>query len=141
MDNWIEENLYKRILDKMPIPTVDSIVVHGGKFLLLRRNNPPVKGMWWLPGGRVRRGETLEQAVKREVLEETGLECKILRQVGVINQIFPEVHTVSVYFLVESNSPDVKLNAEHSAYEWFSKLQENSHSYLKTMIREAGIAS
>ena len=141
MGNWIEEKLYKIILDKMSIPTVDAIVIHKDKFLLLKRNNPPVKGMWWFPGGRVRRGESLEQAVKREVLEETGLECKILRRVGVINQIFPEVHAVSVYYLVESKSPDVKLNSEHSAYKWFLNLPENSHNYLKTMIKKAGITS
>jgi hypothetical protein len=41
---WIEDELYRKILERMPIPTVDVIIVHKGKFLLLRRNNPPVKG-------------------------------------------------------------------------------------------------
>ena len=136
---WIDEKLYKKILEVMPIPTVDAIIVHNGKFLLLKRNNPPVKGEWWLPGGRIRKGEQLEEAVKREVREETGLECKIIRQVGVINQIFPECHTVSIYYLVKSESGDVKLNREHSGYRWVSKLPENSHPYLKTMIRNAGL--
>ena len=122
----------------MPIPTVDAIVIHKGKFLLLKRNNPPMKGEWWIPGGRIRKGEELEDAVKREVLEETGLKCDILRQIGVINQIFPECHTISIYYLVKSESMDVKLNQEHSSYKWFSKLPKNSHLYLKTMIKNAG---
>jgi len=136
---WIEEKIYRKILESMPIPTVDAITVHDGKFLLLKRNNPPVKGEWWLPGGRIRKGEELEEAVKREVLEETGLECKIIRQIGVINQIFPECHTISIYYLVESESLDVKLNEEHSDYKWVEKLPENSHPYLRTMIKNAGL--
>ena len=136
---WIEDDLFEEILKKMPIPTVDAIVVNNGKFLLLKRRNPPVKGHWWLPGGRVRKGETLEEAVKREVLEEPGLDCRIISQVGAINQIFPESHTISVYYLVESESTDVKLNSEHSDYRWVSELPEGSHEYVKTMITKAGL--
>ena len=137
---WIEEELYKKILRVMPIPTVDAIVLNQGRFLLLKRRNPPVKGEWWLPGGRIRKGEELEEAVKREVLEETGLECEIIRQVGVINQIFPECHTISNYYLVKSKSRDVKLNREHNDYKWVSKLPEDSHPYIKTMIKNAGLS-
>jgi colanic acid biosynthesis protein WcaH len=82
---WIEDDIYRKIVEKMPVPTVDAIIVHKGKFLLLKRNNPPVKDEWWLPGGRIRRNESFEDAVRREVLEETGLTCKTIRQVGVIS--------------------------------------------------------
>jgi colanic acid biosynthesis protein WcaH len=136
---WIEEKYYKMILEWMPIPTVDAIIIFEGNFLLLKRNNPPVKGEWWVPGGRVRRGEALEEAVRREVLEETGLECRIIRQVGVINLVFPECHTISIYYLVEAESSNVKLNEEHSDYRWISTLPRGSHRYLKTMIKKAGL--
>ncbi|HPR04451.1 MAG TPA: NUDIX domain-containing protein, partial [Deltaproteobacteria bacterium] len=54
-----------------PVPTVDAIIEHeGGIVLVLRRNPPPG---WALPGGFVDYGETVEQAVRREALEETGL--------------------------------------------------------------------
>jgi len=137
---WIEDEIYKLFLEKMPIPTVDAIMIHGKEFLLMKRRNPPVKGEWWLLGGRVRKGESLEDAIKREVLEKTSLECSILCQVGVINQIFPECHTISVYYLLESPSKDVRLDREHSCYQWTSELPKNSHSYLKTMIRNAKLA-
>lgn len=136
---WIEDQEYQRILKWMPIPTVDAIITFQGRFLLLKRVNPPVKGEWWLPGGRVRKGESLEEAVRREVREETGLTCRIIRQVGVINHIFPECHTISIYFLVEAESSKVTLNEEHSAYRWVSRLPQGSHPYLKTMIEEAGL--
>jgi ADP-ribose pyrophosphatase YjhB (NUDIX family) len=45
----------------------------AGRLLLIRRGHDPHAGLWSLPGGRVERGETPEQAVRREVLEETGL--------------------------------------------------------------------
>lgn len=134
---WIEDSCYRLILEKMPIPTVDAVVCFEGKFLLLKRNNPPVKGEWWVPGGRIRKGEALEDAVRREVLEETGLKCKVIRQVGVINQLFPECHTVSVYYLVEATSSEVRINEEHSAYRWFTKLPEGCHPYVRTMVENA----
>jgi ADP-ribose pyrophosphatase YjhB (NUDIX family) len=138
---WIEDKHYQRILEWMPIPTVDAIITFEGKFLLLKRKNPPVQGEWWLPGGRVRRGEALEDAVRREVREETGLECQSIRQVGVINQIFPECHTISVYYLVDVASVHVTLNEEHSDYRWVSTLPRGSHRYVKTMIETAGLSS
>lgn len=136
-DTWIEDKYYEIVLKKMPIPTVDAVVVHEGRFLLLKRNNPPVKNEWWLPGGRVRKGESLEEAIKREVLEETGLKCKIIRQIGVINQIFPECHTISICYLVEPENIDVKLDSEHSDYRWVTRIPKDSHPYLKEMIEKA----
>lgn len=136
---WIAEKEYQRIRETMAIPTVDAIITFQGKFLLLQRKNPPVQGAWWLPGGRVRRGETLEDAVQREVQEETGLTGRIIRQVGVINQIFPECHTISIYYLMEAESSLVTVNAEHSAYQWVSELPSDSHPYLQTMIKVAGL--
>jgi 8-oxo-dGTP diphosphatase len=136
---WIDEAEYQRIVTMMPIPTVDAILTYEDTFLLLKRVNPPVQGEWWLPGGRVRKGEALEDAVKREVKEETGLTGRIRRQVGVINQIFPEAHTISVYYLVAAESTHVTLNAEHSAYRWVERLPMGSHPYLQTMIAAAGL--
>ncbi|SNR74423.1 NUDIX hydrolase [Blastococcus mobilis] len=48
----------------------------SGRLLLIRRGHAPHAGLWSLPGGRVEEGETLEQAVRREVLEETGLRVR-----------------------------------------------------------------
>ncbi len=134
--DWIEEKLYLKILEVMPIPTVDAVVTYKGKFLLLLRKKSPVKDVWWVPGGRVKRGESLEEAVLRKLQEETGLEGRIVRRVGVINQVFPEIHTLSVFFHVEVKDDEVKLNEEHRAYKWFSKLPKDAHPYLKTIVTQ-----
>lgn len=56
------------------VPCVGAVVLDAsGRLLLIRRGHEPHAGLWSLPGGRVEAGETLEQAVRREVLEETGL--------------------------------------------------------------------
>jgi 8-oxo-dGTP diphosphatase len=63
------------------IPCVGAVIKdHEGRLLLIRRGHEPGAGLWSLPGGRIEPGETDEQAVAREVLEETGLrvECRHL---------------------------------------------------------------
>lgn len=56
-----------------PRVAVGAIVFHNKRILLVQRGNPPAEGCWALPGGSVEIGETLQQAVQREVLEETGV--------------------------------------------------------------------
>ena len=50
--------------------------------LLIKRDTVPFKGYWALPGGRAEPGETVEQAIVREVKEETGLEVEVVRKIG-----------------------------------------------------------
>lgn len=68
----------KREYPDRPIAGVGAVIVRDGpggekQVLLIRRGQEPLKGEWSLPGGAVELGETLEEAVCREVLEETGL--------------------------------------------------------------------
>ena len=57
----------------LPRVAVGAVVVRSGRALLVRRGKAPAKGLWAIPGGGVRLGETLQQAAEREILEETGL--------------------------------------------------------------------
>lgn len=52
------------------------------RILLIKRRTVPFKGYWALPGGRVETGESVEEAVVREVKEETGLSIEIIRKIG-----------------------------------------------------------
>ena len=63
----------RREYPEAPIIGVGAVVVDGGRVLLVRRGQEPLKGEWSLPGGALELGETLQQGVVREVLEETGL--------------------------------------------------------------------
>ncbi len=64
----------RREYPEAPIVGVGAVVIDGTRVLLVRRGQEPLKGEWSLPGGALELGETLQQGVVREVLEETGLE-------------------------------------------------------------------
>jgi colanic acid biosynthesis protein WcaH len=124
----IPNNLYKKIVDVLPILCVDIVIKHKGEFLLVKRNNKPMKGKFWVPGGRVLKTEKIEQAVKRKVKEETGLKVKIIRPLGYFEGDFLKnefgsktgYHGVSIVFLTKPISFKVKLDSQSSDWK-FSK--------------------
>lgn len=73
-----------------PIIAVGAVVLRGPEVLLIRRGKPPRAGEWSLPGGGQDLGETVEEAVRREVLEETGVEVRKLAFLAVVDAIFPD---------------------------------------------------
>jgi mutator protein MutT len=70
-----------------PIVSVGAVIFDDERVLLIRRGNAPLKGDWSLPGGVVEVGETLSEALRREVLEETGLTVEVGPLVEVIDRI------------------------------------------------------
>jgi 8-oxo-dGTP diphosphatase len=84
---------------KTPKLTVDAIVEYQGKVILIKRKNPPHG--WALPGGFVDVGETVEHAVRRELMEEANVELRGLKQFHVYSDPGrdPRFHTVSVVFM------------------------------------------
>jgi ADP-ribose pyrophosphatase YjhB (NUDIX family) len=66
-----------------PLVAVSVVVRRGGCVLLVKEHAGPNRGRWNLPGGRVKRGETLRKAAAREVLEEAGLRVRVSRPVAI----------------------------------------------------------
>ena len=77
----------RREYPEAPIVGVGAVVIDGTKVLLVRRGNEPLKGEWSLPGGALEVGETLQQGVVREVLEETGLTVAPAGVVEILDRI------------------------------------------------------
>jgi 8-oxo-dGTP diphosphatase len=65
------------------------VVIEKGRALLIRRGSEPLRGEWSIPGGTLELGESLQQGVARELLEETGLEVRVLELIEVFDRIFP----------------------------------------------------
>jgi 8-oxo-dGTP diphosphatase len=72
---------------KSPAVGVGGVVIRGGRVLLVRRGKEPLRGRWLVPGGTVELGETLEEAVVREIREETALEVAPLEVLTVFDRI------------------------------------------------------
>ena len=73
-----------------PIVGVGGVVIEQGRALLIRRGREPLLGEWSIPGGTLEIGETLEEGVARELLEETGLEVRVLELIEVFDRIYVE---------------------------------------------------
>ncbi|HLO03536.1 MAG TPA: NUDIX hydrolase [Symbiobacteriaceae bacterium] len=69
------------------MPACNVLIRDGERLLLVQRGRPPFQGYWSLPGGGVELGETLAEAVAREVLEETGLHVESTRFLGYLDAI------------------------------------------------------
>jgi 8-oxo-dGTP diphosphatase len=97
-------------LHESPGLTVDGIVLIDGQIVLIKRKNPPFQEMYALPGGFVEYGEIVENAVVREVEEETGLKTKVNRLLGVYSAPHrdPRRHTVSIVFELEIQDGELK---------------------------------
>ena len=85
-----------------PIPTVDIIIEIEKGIVLIERANPPLG--WALPGGYVDYGESLEEAARREALEETGLKIEFLRQFHTYSDPSrdPRQHNISTVFIAKA---------------------------------------
>ena len=128
---------YRQILEVLPILCVDVIITNSrGEYLLVKRKGKPLEGHWWVIGGRVLKGETLEQAVVRKVRTEAGLTIWNLRAVGYYQQVFPDapfevqsgLHTVSVVFSGEADDRQpIKLDGQSADWIYAKALPAAFH--------------
>jgi ADP-ribose pyrophosphatase YjhB (NUDIX family) len=81
-----------------PIVGAGAVVIKNGAVLLIRRGKAPKLGRWSLPGGAQELGETIEEAVVREVLEETGLDVRILAFLDVIDLIEKDAYGIRYHY-------------------------------------------
>ena len=97
-----------------PRAAVDALIMIEGKLVLVKRGHEPYLGLHALPGGFVEVGERTEDAVRREVLEETGLQTKVTSLFGVYSSPDrdPRGHTISIVYEVERTGGDMKSGSD-----------------------------
>jgi len=106
-----------------PSVGVGAVVVHEGRVLLIRRGKEPLRGRWVVPGGTVEAGETLQDALVREIQEETGLVVRPREIVAVFDRIERDgggvrYHYVIIDYLCDyvSGTPVASSDAEAVAF-------------------------
>jgi len=119
-----------------PILGVGALILEAGRILLVERGREPLKGWWSLPGGVVEVGEKLEAAIRREVLEETGLVIdapnlfEIFERIIPDDQGKPEYHYVLMDYLCGVAGGTLLAGDDVSRVEWVS--QRNLERYRLT---------
>jgi 8-oxo-dGTP diphosphatase len=73
-----------------PVVGIGGVIIEEGRALLIRRGSEPLRGEWSIPGGTLELGESLEEGVARELLEETGIEVRVLELIEVFDRVFLE---------------------------------------------------
>ncbi len=101
-----------------------AIVFDGHNVLLVERAGEPLKGYWSLPGGLLETGEKLEDAIKREVKEETGLDIEILSRFDIFERIMrdadgkAEYHYVLVDYICKATGGQMSPSSDVSKVAW-----------------------
>ena len=141
----IPEGLYSEIHRTTPVACVDVAVVRGGKVLLVRREREPARGEWWLPGGRIRRDESVDKAASRLLLGEAGLRLRKWSMLGAGEMWFQTdpfghglgTHSLSVVILCEAMSGRVSLDGDHSDHIWACSPGPDLHPYVSKFVAAA----
>ena len=165
----ISPKFYKKILEVLPVACADAVIVSRGPlrsrsspasprrveagearkprlFLLGKRKNKPARGEWFFIGGRILKGEKLEDSLRRHIELETGIKsAKIKKLLGACETIFktsaqgPSSHTVNFVYLSEiPRGKILPADDEHSEIRWFSRIDRKWHPYVREMLRKAG---
>jgi 8-oxo-dGTP diphosphatase len=137
----IPERVFSKIRKLVPILTIDGIIFLDDKVLLVKRSIKPYSGYWCVPGGRVEFGETVEEAVHREVKEETGLDVEIERMVGIYSdpKRDPRGHTITIAYLLKALGGELRHDKkEASSIKYFRVLPKNIGFDHRKIITDAG---
>jgi len=109
-------------MNDRPICGVGAVMTQNGLLLMVQRGRPPGEGLWAVPGGKVRFGETMIGAVRREVFEETGLEIRPGRVIWAGDSIGPGEppawHFCLVDFLCTVEGGDLLAGDDAAAAAW-----------------------
>lgn len=119
----------QREYPERPLVGVGGVVVAGGRALLIRRGGPPLAGQWSIPGGMLELGESIEEGVRRELQEETGIEVRVRDLIEVFERIIPgeggrtRYHFVIVDYWCEMVRGEARAASDVTDVAWASEAE------------------
>lgn len=146
---WIPDDEWATIVQNVPIVSVDLVVLTDDGVVLAKRTNEPAKGEWFVPGGRVRKGERLENAVHRVAKEELGIEIEIVESLGVYEHLYRESdvdgsggkHYLANGFVVRSVGNNFTLDDQHGEVRTVEGWIEDLHPYVESYLSDTNFAT
>ncbi len=134
MRRWLMLNLSKKS-DSQNLEIAAGIILCGGKVLLgQRRHDKSLPFLWEFPGGKLEKGETLEQCLKRELMEEMGLELEVKQSFMSICHTydFGVVHLHA--FIATCATPEIGLLTAHESYAWVKPSEIMNYALTKADV-------
>lgn len=127
-------------MSEFPIVGVGAVVIYNAKVLLVQRAKPPYVGQWCIPGGKIKFGESLQQAAEREILEETGIQIKAGEPVYTFDIIESKNDETAIHYVVVDLQADyvagsIKAGGDALDAAWFSK-SELEHDDIQVLTRD-----
>ncbi len=126
----IPSSIYREIVKTMIISCVDVFVYNFEKeaYLMVKRRTPPAEGLWWLPGGRIFKGESFYESAVRKTKNETGINIIPLAQLGTYTTYFTEsawgadvpTDTKNTVVLALCKNEETSLDRYHEDFRWVS---------------------
>jgi len=137
---FLPKQFYGDMVRSCIVACVDCIIIRKNVYtgieecLLVERSDDPAKGLWWLPGGRMFKGETFFSSALRKTKEETGVEGKAIQMLGFFNTFFPTsawddnetkgTQTVNAVVLIQisncSQTAEISLDKTSQRFRWIS---------------------
>jgi colanic acid biosynthesis protein WcaH len=148
----LDDEEFSRIVRSVPLVSIDLIIRDPERSVFVGfRNNEPAKGFYFVPGGCIRKGESLKEALERIAEAETGhrAEFKEALFLGVYEHMYPNNrfghreygthYVVLAYELDLDHRPAIQLDSQHSCFRWMSEAELRAapsvHPYTKAYFR------
>ncbi len=149
---FLKKEIFKSVVENVPLVSIDLVVENmKSQFLLGKRINKPAQGYWFVPGGRVMKGESLEEGFLRIALSELGEDVTLQdsKFLGVFEHFYKDsmfdnsisTHYVALAYHIQISSEFIflPLKEQHLAYQWKTKsdlsCDNDCHEYTKNYIK------
>lgn len=149
MSEWILEEDRKTIVQNIPIVSVNLLVQVKSGIVLGRRTNEPSEGEWFIPGGRVCKGETRTDAVTRIAKNELGVDVEIIESLGALEHMYETAevegaetkHYPANGYVVRPVTEEFRPDVQHADLQVLESVPDSLHPYVRAYINEAEMVS